>query len=316
MNRTSSSPIGILEILWRVHRVGRKMHPALTLGAAKHQVLLWMNAATHISTLRHWYGAADNPLRTLALNRFPLIEGAIYWPYINHTWTMAKRLDVIDRHYRMLGDKASILAEATVQDVELARCDVQFPGLRLVLEKAPWFLREGEMVLSIFVADERVYSVAFTLGMEAGQPMVYVGALQGRNLDNVMEIYRNMTHALHGMRPRDFLLAALKLLSAAIGNPTIWGVSSEYRQHNGRYFAGSHQEKLVADYDEVWTEQGGTVIGNGFSELSATIHYKDISEIPTRKRANYKRRYAMLEKLTIDINLMCERSRLRRNGTH
>ena len=42
-------------------------------------------------------------------------------------------------------------------------------------------------------------------------------ALQGRNLPNAMEIYRAITHALHGMRPKDFLLHAHRLLCNAVG---------------------------------------------------------------------------------------------------
>lgn len=306
MNIKTSRPVGLREVLVRAHGLGRAMHPALTMSAVKHQIRILSSAIKNRAILQQWFGTTNNPLRTRAIKRFPLIEGAIYWPYMNHTWPVSKRLAVIDQHYRMLDGVATILADATFSDVELVRCDESYPGLRLVLEKAPWFLREGEIVLSIFLEDERVYSVAFTLGLEAGIPVVYVGALQGRNLDNAMEIYRNITHAMHGMRPRDFLLAALKFLCAGLGLKTIWGVCSAHQQHNGSYFGSAHKEKLVADYDEVWTEHGGIANAHGFFEFPATVHYKEMSDIPSRKRANYKRRYAMLEKLESDIDTACK----------
>ena len=298
--------VGLYEILSRVYKLGRKMHPGNSLGTIKLNLQMLGSAVSHRDAISRWYGNTNNPLRTRAVARYPLIEGAMYWPYINHQWSVEKRLQVIDQHYHMLGGAASIIAAATFADLELLRMDAEFSGLHLVLEKAPWFLREGEIVLSIFVNEHRVYSAAFTLGVEVGRKVAYVGALQGRNIENVMEIYRNMTHAMHGMRPRDFLMAALKMLLSSIGVEALWGVCTANQQHWGKYFAGAHDEKLVADYDAVWLEHGGTALGNGFFELQPTVQFKDMADIPTRKRANYRRRYAMLNKLTADIAGACD----------
>ncbi len=297
--------VGVFEVLSRVCALGRQMHPGFSLGAIKLNLQMLGSAVSHRDTIGQWFGTLDNPLLTRAVACYPLIEGAMYWPYINHEWSVEKRLEVIDQHYRLLDGEASIIADATFADLELVRMDTEFPGLHLVLEKAPWFLREGEIVLSIFVNEHRVYSAAFTLGVEDGRRVAYVGALQGRNIENIMEIYRSMTHALHGMRPRDFLLATLKLLLSSMSVETIWGVCTDNQQHWGKYFAGAHDQKLVADYNEAWVEHEGIAIGNGFFELQPKVQFKDMADIPSRKRANYRRRYAMLEKLGADIGAAC-----------
>ena len=303
MSSTNLRNVGLYEILSRVYTLGRKMHPGNSLGTIKLNLQMLSSAVSHRDAIGRWYGNTNNPLRTRAVARYPLIEGAMCWPYINHQWSVEKRLQVIDQHYHMLGGAASIIAAATFADLELLRMDAAFPGLHLVLEKAPWFLREGEIVLSVFVNEHRVYSAAFTLGFEDGRQVAYVGALQGRNIENIMEIYRNLTHALHGMRPRDFLLTTLKLLLFSIGVGAIWGVCTDNQQHWSKYFAGAHDKKLVADYDEIWVEHSGTALGNGFFELQPEVQFKDMADIPSRKRANYKRRYAMLEKLAVDIGV-------------
>ena len=306
MSSTNLRNVGLFEILSRVYRLGRKMHPGNSLGIIKLNLHMLASAIAQRNAIGWWYGTtAGNPLRARAVERYPLIEGAMYWPYINHEWTVERRLQTINQHYSMLNGEAKILANATFADIELLRMDYEFPGLRLVLEKAPWFLREGEIVLSIFVNEHRVYSAAFTLGVEGGRTVAYVGALQGRNIENVMEIYRSMTHAMHGMRPRDFLLSAFKVLVSAVGVELIWGVCTENQQHRGKYFAGAHDEKLVADYNEVWVEHGGNPLGNGFFELQPKVVFKDIADIPTRKRATYRRRYAMLEELSSAVSVLC-----------
>lgn len=297
--------IGIIETLSRVHRLGRAMHPELTLTNLKHQVILLYRALVFLPVVRRWYEISDNPLLTQALKRFPLMSGAMYWPYINHTWKMERCLDTIDKHYRLLKGPAAIIAHATFKEIELARLEEEYAGLRLVLDKAVWFLREGEIVLNLFVNDQRFYSVAFTLGLDADQPLIFVGALQGSNSEIAQDVYREITQSLHGMRPRDFLMVSLKLLCREIGINRIWAVSSDKRQHNSPYFGNSHKEKVLVAYDEVWSEHGGKALDNGFYEIPASIRYKEMSEIPSRKRATYKRRYQMLDKLALDIKSVC-----------
>lgn len=293
--------IGVIETLGRVYRLGRAMHPTLTLSSIKHQVILLGRALVFLPDIRKWYEISDNPLLTLALRRFPLMSGAIYWPYINHTWKMERRLAAINQHFRMLGGPAAIIAHATFDQVELARVDEEYAGLRLVLDKTAWFLREGEIVLNLFVNDQRYYSIVFTLGVDAGQPLVLVGALQGSNSKSALRVYRDITHALHSMRPRDFLMAALKLLCGELGIHRIWAVSGENRQHNSPYFGGGHKGKVLVSYNEVWVEHGGRALDNGFFEIPVIVRRKDMSEIPTRKRATHRRRYRMLDKLALDI---------------
>jgi uncharacterized protein VirK/YbjX len=282
------------------------MHPDLSLIDFKHRVILLGRALVFLPDIRKWFGISDNPLLTQALMRFPLMNSAIYWPYINHTWSMQRKLAIIDQHFRMLGGTAKILAKATFEEVELARLE-EYAGLRLVLDKAMWFLREGEIVLNLFINDQRIYSIAFTLGMDGGQPLVLVGALQGSNSELAPEVYREITHKLHGIRPRDLLMVTLKLLCGELGINRIWAVSNEFRQHNSPYFGNSHKYKVLASYNEVWAEHGGVELDNGFFEIPATVRHKDMSEIPTRKRAAYRRRYDMLNKLALDIQSSCVR---------
>ena len=296
--------LGVTETLSRVYCLGREMYPKLTLNGLKHQVLLFGLALVSIADIRKWYEISDNPLLTRALKQSPLMHGAIYWPYINCRWPLRRRLAAIDQHFRMLKGPAEIIAHATFTEVELVRLDEEYDGLRLVLDKAAWFLREGEIVLNLFINDQRIYSVAFSLGLDADQPILVVGALQGSNSERALDVYRDMTHALHGMRPRDFLMAALKLLCVEFEIERIWAISSATHQFNSAYFG--HTQKVLVCYDEKWQEHRGRDLGNGFFEMSAKVKRKEVCEIPTRKHATYRRRYKMLDKLALDIKMACQ----------
>lgn len=293
--------MALLNTLRRVYVLGREMHPKLSINHLKHRVYMMFQALIYITEIDTWYETSDNPFLTLALQRFPLISGAMYWPYINYNWPLQFKLNTIDQHYRMLSGTANIIAEATLQEIELARLDDEFLGLRIVLDKATWFLREGEIVLNLFINDQRLYSIAFTLGIEMDQPVIYVGALQGLNSDTALNTYREITHALHGLRPRDLLMATLKMLCKELEVHKILAVSSVYRQHNGSYFGGAHRNRVLVPYDQVWQEHGGTLLNNGFYEMPVAFKKKDIEDVATRKRAVYRRRYLALDKLALII---------------
>lgn len=86
--------------LIRVYCLGKTMHPGLSLNHLKHQAILMIRTLAFCSDIRKWYAISDNPLLTDSLKRYPLISGAMYWPYINHSWQMKRKLAAIDLHYR------------------------------------------------------------------------------------------------------------------------------------------------------------------------------------------------------------------------
>ena len=299
--------ISSIEILLRLFRLGRKMHPKATARDFKKRITILGTGIFHQQTIRAWYEIVDNPELTAVLEKYPLMHGAIYWPYINHEWPIERRLKTIARHYRLLDRRAAILARAAREEVEVAKLEEHHPGLRLVLDKAIWFLREGEIVLNLFLHDRRLFSIGFTLNDEAGTLTAYVGVLQGSNLDDSLQVYREITHALHGMRPRDFLVAALKFLCRELGVTRILAVSDAARQHRSPYFGDSHKEKVLINYDEVWAEHGGTLLDNGFFDVPIAIKHREPGDIPSRKRAMYRRRYQMLEQVAVDTRATCDR---------
>jgi uncharacterized protein VirK/YbjX len=220
---------------------------------------------------------------------------------------LERRLRTIDKHYRLLDGNAAILDCVNSGEVTVVSMEDYYPGLRLVLDKPPWFRKEGEIALNLFADNARLYTIAFTMGEEEGRRVLYIGALQGVKTDGIMEVYRQLTHALHGIRPKDFLVISLRLLSGALNVFTLYAISNDRRHHKNDYFGSSHQGKLVTDYDETWLAHGGIVRADGFFEIPAELKYRTSAEIPSRKRAGYRRRYDMLTRLGAQIETACEK---------
>ena len=85
---------------------------------------------------------------------------------INYTWPFQQRLETIDRHFRILDDsKQELLLTRLTKDVELATLTEGYTGLRIVLDKASWFLGEGEIVINLFIDDWRIFPSLSHLAM-------------------------------------------------------------------------------------------------------------------------------------------------------
>lgn len=240
-----------------------------------------------------------------AMEKRPELLGAVHWPYICANWDARTRLQHIADHFKVidsLGPPLDFPIDQSFQVLDLA--DVQ-ESLRVVLDQPRWFMREGLLVLNLFAGDVRIYSIAFSFGREAADTVAYVGAIQGGNTDGVMAEYKDLTKTLHGMRPRDFLVELLRSFCRAAGVKKIYAIADASRQHRSSYFGRAKSDVLSLDYDEIWTERGGTKVNDDFFVLAMAPAFKPLEEVASKKRAMYRRRYELLESIDVRIALAC-----------
>jgi uncharacterized protein VirK/YbjX len=115
----------------------------------------------------------------------------------------------------------------------------------ITLDKAKWFVREGEIVLNLFKEDHRLMSLAFTFAELNNELVIYIGALQGRLPSNeTLEMLKQVTKSMEGLRPADLLLEILRAIALNIGVKQIFAISDENRHHRHKYF-GKLQESLL-----------------------------------------------------------------------
>lgn len=230
------------------------------------------------------------------LARRPETIGAVAWPYVCLSWDAPMRLRQIRKHWSAVEQHARALDFMPDETRDLLDLGDLMPGLRLVLDQPKWFMREGQAVLDLFIADTRIFSLAFALREEQGLVAV-IGAIQGRDIEGALDTYRELTGALHGMRPRDFLVEMFRALCAALGVQRIVAVSDASRHHRSPYFGNAADKRFPLNYNEVWTERGGTALDADFFALPVTPVRRSIEEIPSKKRSMYRKRYEMLDRL-------------------
>lgn len=108
------------------------------------------------------------------------------------------------------------------------------------------------------------------------------------------DIVRDLTKLCEGLRLPHLLLEAIRAVAVAAGATELVGIDPRHHIKG----AWNHRNKrLKFDYAEFWTEGGGAVGPDGNWHLPLAGVRRDLAEAPSKKRAMYRRRYALLDQL-------------------
>lgn len=257
----------------------------------------FVKASRLIGSLREFMCPQQGSSLQRAMMQRPELVGAVIWPYICSSWDARTCLRRIVDHFRVIDTRAAILDFPFNDEMILLDLADISPGLRVVLDQPKWFMREGLLVINLFLLDIRIYSLAFSLAFENEMTVAYIGGIQGVDIEGVLDNYRGLTKALHGMRPRDFLVELFRIFCRFVKVSRIYAVDDSKRHHRSSYFGEKKSEKIFLNYNDVWLERGGIQANEDFYMLSIETPMKNMEEIPSKKRSMYKRRYDLLHTL-------------------
>ena len=161
---------------------------------------------------------------------------------------------------------------------------------------APGQRKEGLMSVILRLGESSLYQIIFWIApAEDGTPAMWIGAMQGPNMAHARDVVKQATKACHSYRTKNLVLYVAQAAARALGLRHIYAVTNE------GYYANNHirmDRKLKTDFSEFWREAGGIETKDmRFMELPLTEKRKTMEEVPTRKRAVYRRRFAMLDEI-------------------
>jgi len=245
---------------------------------------------------RLWQAPVGTPLAAVVRWR-PEIWGMLQAPFISAWWTAEERFARIIDHCEVVGSLGrpfDLLPNEFVDLIEIPEIDAE---ARIKLDSPRWLLRDGLLVISLWLGGDRIYSVAFLLSKEDGRLIAYVGGIQGRRSAKSLELNRVLTKAANAMRPPDFLVEIFRSLCEEIGVEQIRGVSDQNRHQRSAYFQqrAGFADPVRFDYDSFWRERGGLPGAGGFFVLPVPAAQRSEADIPARKRALYRRRREMMD---------------------
>lgn len=270
------------------------VYPKSSLRSSLQRLSFCVRALLLEPELRYWLASSEeSSLRQTLLDR-PETLGVIVWPYLSITWQPRRRLAQIRKHYEYVDKVEAGLNFPIQKGILLLDLSDRIDFLRVIVDRPRWFMREGELALNLFQGDIRIYTIAFTLEQTDSGTIAYVGAIQGRNISNIMETYKLLTKELHGMRPRDFVIELFRMFCGRIGVKSILAVNDANRHHRSSYF-GPKTEKFDVNYNDVWRDRGGVPHDEAFFRLSITGTRRSLDDVAAKKRSMYRKRYEMLD---------------------
>jgi hypothetical protein len=225
----------------------------------------------------------------------------VYRPYISHALDANERLEAIRAHYEFMFRRGlrETLARASVGPVVLAEAAGK-SGLpyQVQLRTVNMFDREGELVLQLTQDDKALYTVAFTVAPRDGRLAVNVGCIQGGKTEDAREAIRTATRELHGIRPKQLMATLVRQLGHEYGCERMVLVSNRNRV----IYKAIRNGRVLADYDQLWTELGAHLRPDGDWELAcAPVAAPDLDGIPSKKRSEARKRHELVSRLAADV---------------
>jgi uncharacterized protein VirK/YbjX len=245
------------------------------------------------------YLLADEQGRVLLAAR-PRLLLKLQRPYLRGRACVAQRLHWLIQHYSWARTHWPWqFTEALYSDGERQLALVQGASdeYRLLLRPTDKCDREGELILALERDGATLALVSFAIHRHGHDWVANIGCLQGPPADVGREAVKAATQDLHGLRPKQAVLTALYGLARCSGIRRIHAVSNSGHIHRARWRSRGN---IQACYDSFWTEMGGEPRGDSFW-LPEQLARKTMLDIPSRKRAQYRRRHALEDSLIAQI---------------
>ena len=255
-----------------------------------------ISAISNWRLLRQFATAPPDSELARQLAHRPEIWEMILTPYIAAHWKASDRLTRILDHCNTCERLGPMLVAPWNGYVIITPLPEIGPSYHLLLDQPRWLLREGQSAISVWDGRDRLFSISYCLSSEGGSLRAYVGGLQGVVGPNIMERYRLLTKRAHGLRPADLVFELFRIFCRSLGAEFVHCVSDDIRQQKSIYYSRRNAEKVIfRPYDATWLERGGTRRSDGFFAFSTHAPRRLESDIPTKKRAMYRKRYVMLD---------------------
>lgn len=261
----------------------------------------WWNKK-EFNGLAEFFAATD--LRKKIIAKQPDIYIQLLRQVLYRGATTADRFAIITKHFEAM---EAFFSEAALEELYIEEKGIELWHDTLRDEEYAVSLlfrvneiREGLLTLNFTRNNVGIYHINFSLSQGAdGQTEILIGALQG--YQGAGDIYKEMTKAFFGYRPKNVILYALRMLGQRLNVKTIRAVSNYGFQANNHMFRSNR--KLKTSLDDFWLQAEGELAQDRrFFNLPIIEKRKTMEEISTHKRNLYRKRFAVLDKLEEDLN--------------
>ena len=254
------------------------------------------------STARLLASLAKQPRLMQILQVQPGLPCRLHRPWLTVSMNRRNALEALNGHYQTMSQHLPVallkgyLSSQGMTLLTLTGKDEQQFTIRLCADA--FMDKEGEATLTFCNHQNTVLAeMTFTLCPFEGKSTLFIGGLQGAKAHVPHELIQGATKACHGLFPKRLLVEAVMTLGTAFPVEQILAVSNATHIYRSWRYRKKKEGKLLADYDSFWRSLGGERRESGHFALPLTMPRKPMEEIASKKRAEYRRRYELLDSL-------------------
>lgn len=260
-----------------------------------------------VTTSRLLSTLACQPMLTQLLHVQPGLPCRLHRPYLSANFNRKDALNALCFHYQMLDYSVP---------KNLLRQHFSLHGARLVSmtgkDEVSYSIdfcaiadldKEGEATLVMKNEEGIVLAeLTFTLCEHQGKSTLFIGGLQGAKSWVPHDAIQKATKACHGLFPKRLVLEATCLFAQHIDIEQILAVSNRTHIYRSWRYQKKKKGLVHADYDAFWESLNGQKRPDGYFLMPSLVHRKSLEEIASKKRAEYRRRYTLLDSMVEQIN--------------
>lgn len=241
---------------------------------------------------------ANYPLMGYYLSQQSNLPCKLLRPYLASGMDNQFRLQALIYHYDFLAKHNDKMTHAFYDTKPFLLAEISGKNeakITLSIQARNKYAREGE--LTLFLYDENQINLAtltFSILEYQQKSTLFIAGLQGSDHDDAKVAIQQATKTCYGTFPKRLIVeAALSFAEyyqlqqiVAVGNKT-------HVYNNWRY--KKRLNRVHSDYDNFWATIDGQENSQGIFILPNKISRKTIEEIASKKRSEYRHRYALLD---------------------
>lgn len=302
---THSEPDSVSSAALFIPLVSGKLRPNKLWNSQQFRLKFALRSAVFpLTTFNYLHQLAKLSFLPQLLNSQGLLPAKPHRPYLRAGFSVAQRAQAILDHYQLMDKLANNQLRQLLLSPSgnlLARFTGKNEEQFAIYCCSGHYDREGEITLLLNYQDMTLASLSFSIIQEQQQRTLLIGGLQGPRKHISSDVIRDATKAAHGVFPKRLLMEAVFILAAQCGVEAITAVGDTTHVFRSLRYRHSKGDKFFASYSEFWLSLGGEMRGDELFTLPLSMARKDLEEIASKKRAEYRRRYALLDTLAQQV---------------
>ena len=244
---------------------------------------------------------ASNPLLDEILSAQPNLPCKLHRPYLAANMSKIEGLFALRDHYDLSKQRMPmkmLLGHLNKPFMLTSASGKSGGAVSLELAAIDHLNKEGEATLLLRNANGIMLAeITFALMHFQQQPTLFIGGLQGANHQVPHSEIQQATKECHGLFPKRLVLEGICTLARHLGIQQIVAVGNSTHIYQNWRYQSKKKQLLHADYDQFWISIGGKMLESGYFLLPEHITRKPIDDVVSKKRAEYRRRYQLLDEL-------------------